>query len=214
MKRVALIVAATLVAGAAGADVPLFAAKCAAGLNVDTNAAGQVYINGKLAKVISRPDGQVSANSEGVWVDITPQGYQPPRVTYTARDKSVGECEILSFRASDDVVGAHPSVSPDDAKVPGTKFHATASVPCSMGGGASTQCPAGVERQGGGSAMVTVTKPDGRTRTIFFERGWATGYDRRQADTGEFSASKKGDLNIIRIGEERYEIPDALPFGG
>jgi len=62
--------------------------------------------------------------------------------------------------------------------------------------------------------MVTVTRPDGRTHTIFFERGWATGYDRSQADTGEFSASKKGDVNVIRIGEERYEIPDALPFGG
>jgi hypothetical protein len=102
-----------------------------------------------------------------------------------------------------------------DAKVPGTDYHATTNIPCSMGGGAPTgSCPAGVKREGYGSAMVTVTKPDGRTRTIFFSNGRATGYDQSQADSGKFSASKQADLNIIRIGQERYEIPDALPFGG
>jgi hypothetical protein len=102
-----------------------------------------------------------------------------------------------------------------DAKVPGTDYHATTNIPCSMGGGAPTgSCPAGVKREGYGSAMVTVTKPDGRTRTIFFANGRATGYDQSQADSGRFSASRQGDLNIIRIGQERYEIPDALPFGG
>ena len=84
-----------------------------------------------------------------------------------------------------------------------------------MGGGAPTgSCPAGVKRTGSGSAMVTVTKPDGRTRTIFFDNGRATGYDQSQADPGKFSASRQADLNIIKIGQERYEIPDALPFGG
>ena len=102
-----------------------------------------------------------------------------------------------------------------DAKVPGAGFHATANIPCSMGGGAPTgSCPAGVKRQGGGSGIVTVTKPDGRTRTIFFDSGRATGYDQSQADSGRFSASKQGDLNIIKIGQERYEIPDAMVFGG
>ena len=75
-------------------------------------------------------------------------------------------------------------------------------------------CSFGVKREGSGSGVVTVTKPDGRTRAIFFDRGRATGYDRSQADPGEFSASKQGDLSIIRIGRERYEIPDAVIFGG
>lgn len=59
-----------------------------------------------------------------------------------------------------------------------------------------------------------MTKPDGRTRSIFFEKGNATGYDMSQADRGEFSAAKQGDLNVIRIGAERYEIPDAVISGG
>ena len=107
-----------------------------------------------------------------------------------------------------------PAHTPD-AKVPGTDFHATGDIPCSTGGGQPTgQCPFGVKREGGGSGVVTVTKPDGRTRAIFFKRGRATGYDMSQADPGEFRASRQGDLNIIRIGRERYEIPDSVIFGG
>jgi hypothetical protein len=111
--------------------------------------------------------------------------------------------------------GSHSGPRPHDAKVAGTDYHATGNIPCSMGGGQPTgSCYFGVRREGGGSGMVTVTKPDGRTRTIFFENGWATGADVSQADPGKFSASKQADLSIIRIGPERYEIPDAVIFGG
>ena len=102
-----------------------------------------------------------------------------------------------------------------DAKVAGTQYHATGNIPCSTAAGQPTgSCPFGVTREGNGTGMVTVTKPDGRTRTIYFEKGKATGYDMSQADTGKFKAEKKGDLNIIHIGQERYEIPDAVIFGG
>lgn len=102
-----------------------------------------------------------------------------------------------------------------DAKVAGTQFNATGNIPCFMGGGQPTgSCPFGVTREGNGTGMVTVTKPDGRTRAIFFEKGKATGYDMSQADPGKFRAEKKGDLYIIHIGQERYEIPEAVIFGG
>lgn len=101
MKKVFPAVVATLLAGIASAEVPLFAAKCPSGIRADSNAKGQVYLNGKVAKLIQRPDGQITAQSAGVYVDITPQGDQPPRVSSTARDKTVGECEILSFKALD-----------------------------------------------------------------------------------------------------------------
>ena len=102
-----------------------------------------------------------------------------------------------------------------DAKVPGTDFHATGNIPCSMGKGQPTgSCAFGVKREGNGNAMVTVTKVDGSQRVIFFEEGRAIGYDQSQADSGRFKAKKEADLNIIHIGEERYEIPDAVPEGG
>ena len=102
-----------------------------------------------------------------------------------------------------------------DALVAGTNYHATGNIPCAMAKGQpSGSCPFGVTREGNGSGMVTVTKPDGRTRTIFFENGKAIGYDMSQADPGEFSASRDGDLNVIHISDERYEIPDAVLSGG
>ena len=111
--------------------------------------------------------------------------------------------------------GAHASGPPGDAKVAGTDFHATGEIPCTMVGGQPTRsCPFGVTRQGGGSGTVTVTRPDGRKRVIFFEKGRATGYDQSQADPGEFRASRQEDLTIVQIGSERYEIPDAVIHGG
>jgi hypothetical protein len=49
---------------------------------------------------------------------------------------------------------------------------------------------------------------------IFFDNGAATGYDESQADPGEFSAERQSDVSIIYIGDERYEIFDAVIFGG
>ena len=35
-----------------------------------------------------------------------------------------------------------------------------------------------------------------------------------EADLGEFSAERHDDISIERIGDERYEIFDAVIFGG
>lgn len=78
-----------------------------------------------------------------------------------------------------------------------------------------TQCDLGVAREGNGTATVVINKPDGAIRTIFFNNGVATGADTSQADgDAEFSATKDSDLNLVRVGGERYEIPDSVIFGG
>ena len=105
-------------------------------------------------------------------------------------------------------------INSDDALVNGTNYHATGKIPCAMNiSQPKSSCSFGVIRKGNGSGTVTVTKPDGRTRVIFFERGTANGYDISQADPGEFSAKRESDMSIIRIGQELYEIPDAVIFG-
>ncbi len=218
MKRLSMAIAASLLAGTASAGVPLFAAKCGPDLNVDTNTQGQVYMNGKVAKVIKRPDGQISANSAGVWVDITPQGGSAPRITYTAKDKSTGECEILSFTASGG--GAHhgssaPSRGDSSERAGRGDFDAHGPVQCAQGKQAMVQCNAAVAREGGGTATVVVTRPDGRKRFIFFQKGKAVSADLSQADGSQhFHATKQGDLYVIEAGHERYEIVEAMVFGG
>jgi hypothetical protein len=77
------------------------------------------------------------------------------------------------------------------------------------------QCDFGVARAGGGTAAVSVTRPDGRKRVIFFKAGKAVAADLSQADGNmSFSATKEADLFLIRAGNERYEIPEAVIFGG
>jgi hypothetical protein len=96
------------------------------------------------------------------------------------------------------------------------QFDATGKIPCAQHSGQPMgQCEFGVAREGGGNATVVVTRPDGRTRAIFFVNGRASSADSSQADGyGEFSARRESDLNLIRVGDERYEIPDAVVQGG
>jgi hypothetical protein len=78
-----------------------------------------------------------------------------------------------------------------------------------------TQCEFGVARAGGGYATVVIKKSDGRTRAIFFRMGKPIGADSSEADgSPEFSATKENDLHLIRVGNERYEIPDTVVLGG
>ncbi len=95
-------------------------------------------------------------------------------------------------------------------------FDATGSVPCAQSRGQPmSRCEMGVARAGGGDATVVVTKPGGARRALYFQMGTATGADTSQADGyGELRAEKENDLTMIRVGDERYEIPDAVLFGG
>ena len=101
-----------------------------------------------------------------------------------------------------------------DAKVPGTPYHATGDINCSMGTGKMKSCLFGVIRQGNGNGTVVVTTPNGSKRSIVFKKGKAIGYDQSKANAGKFSAKKDGDMNQVHIGQEHYEIPDAVIFGG
>jgi len=118
-----------------------------------------------------------------------------------------------------------PAVSPDGSVARGPddsalragqgQFDATGPLPCAQAlGQPMGQCEFGVARAGGGYATVVVKRPDGRTRAIFFRMGRPIGADTSQADFGEFRATREGDLHLIRVGTERYEIPDAVIFGG
>ena len=218
MRAFVIAIASMLLAGTASASVPLFAAKCPNGITADSNTRGQVYVNGKVAKLINRPNGQITAQSGGVYVDITPQGRQPPRVTATDRDKSFGDCEIVSFKApaadaSAAASGQRPS-APERAGQ-GT-FDARGPVGCAARAGQPmAQCQAAVARDPGGTATIVVTRPDGRTRAIYFENGNPIGADLSQADGNmDFRGSKRDGVYFIEAGDERYQIVEAFVFGG
>jgi hypothetical protein len=119
-----------------------------------------------------------------------------------------------------------PAISPNGSAVMGPddsslragqgKFDATGTVPCAQYSGQPMgRCEFGVARAGGGYATVVIKKPDGRTRAIYFRMSRPIGGDTSQADGyPEFRSTKESDLNLIRIGNERYEIPDTVVLGG
>ena len=95
-------------------------------------------------------------------------------------------------------------------------YDASGKVPCKLGRGRPTSnCNFGVMRRGGGNADVHIKSGNGRERVIYFQNGRAVGYNRNQGNNNpSFRATKEGDLYIITIGEERYEIPEAVVYGG
>jgi hypothetical protein len=96
------------------------------------------------------------------------------------------------------------------------RFDATGQIPCAQARGQPMgRCDFGAAREGGGTATVAVTLPDGRKRFIFFDKGKAVSADLSQADGNmTFRTSKEADLYRIQAGDERYEIPEAVIFGG
>ena len=119
-----------------------------------------------------------------------------------------------------------PAVSPDGSVATGPddsalragqgKFDATGNLPCAQSAGQPMmQCEFGVARAGGGYATVVIKQPGGRARAIFFRMGKPLGADTSEADGhSKFRVTKENDLHLIRIGDERYEIPDAVVLGG
>ena len=155
----------------------------------------------------------------------------PASGEYTIRVYQMGQaadsCRRSNFTLDVAIAGgtptaAAPSSTEDDKMVEAAgragegKFNATGKIPCAKDKGQPMgQCNFGVARAGGGTAAVVVTRLDGRKRLIYFKAGKAVGADLSQADGNmEFKASKEADLFMIRAGNERYEIPEAVIFGG
>ncbi|WP_421659425.1 META domain-containing protein [Leptothermofonsia sp. ETS-13] len=119
-----------------------------------------------------------------------------------------------------------PAVSPDGSAAMGPddsalragqgSFDASGRLPCAFSAGHPVgECEFGVARAGGGYATVVIRKPDGRTRAIFFRMGRAIGADVSESEGQlDFSVTRDGDVYRIHVGNERYEIIDAIVFGG
>lgn len=208
MKRLVSVFAAIFLAGTANAGLPVFSASCPGGINVVTDRTEAVHINGKKAKVKKVNSSYYEATGSGVTISISLDPGAPPSVSYTGKRRAHGICQITDSKQ------ANPASSAERAGQ--GKFDATGNIPCARHKGQPMgQCPFGVARDGGGTATVVVTHPDGRKRFIFFEKGKAISADLSQADGNmKFRAKKQYDLYMINAGDERYEIPEAVIFGG
>lgn len=106
-----------------------------------------------------------------------------------------------------------PVAAPKDAPIPGTPYHASATIACVPLLDPKPQyCEAFVIRRGfDGTATVEVRSTNGVKRRILFVRGEPVASD----STDPMTFSRKGDLSIVKLGaDESADIPDALLTGG
>ncbi|WP_224482815.1 hypothetical protein [Robertkochia aurantiaca] len=117
----------------------------------------------------------------------------------------------LRLKLEDSVVFKRSS----DVRVPGTEFHAIGQIPCSNNGiSVLGSCEFGVIREGNGNAKVYITKDDGSMRLIIFKNGMVDLKESAETPEENWKVSKRsGTFNIV-VGEERYEIPEAVIYGG
>jgi hypothetical protein len=119
--------------------------------------------------------------------------------------------ESASFKIRFEIDDPPPVEEPGDAFDPVTGFHATGTIACARAKGEPmAQCEFGVKRQGGGTAEVTVTWPGGGQRILRFEKGRPISSD--SALPVKFT--RDSDLIRISVGDERFEVFDAVVFGG
>ena len=110
------------------------------------------------------------------------------------------------------------ALGPDDSslRIGQGEYDASGTIPCKLSSGQpTTNCEFIVARSGEGYATVKVTISETKERIFFFRLGIPIGLSVAEADpTGPFSKEKESDLNIIHVGDERYEIPDAVVLDG
>jgi hypothetical protein len=95
-------------------------------------------------------------------------------------------------------------------------FTATGIMPCARDAGQPMgQCNFGVKREADGNGMITIAWPDGGSRVIFYEDMTPMSFDKSQADgDAEMTVSEESDLFTVRIGDQRFEFPEAIMAGG
>ncbi len=94
-------------------------------------------------------------------------------------------------------------------------FDASGHIPCAqIQGQPMGKCAFGVARGTGGDATVVVTFPNGFKRKLFFTHGVFIRADSSMSGAGfDTDWRTKGNLHIIRVDDQRYELPDAVILG-
>jgi heat shock protein HslJ len=149
-------------------------------------------------------DNMGCGRTEGrIWCDVQELGGGPQG--YVA-------AEFLTPALSPEGTAA---TGPDDSALRAGQgqFDATGNILCAQSlDQPMMQCEYGVARAGGGYATVVVKKPDGHSRAIYFRMGKPIGVNAGR--NSKFSTSRERDQSTIRIGGERYDIPDVVVLGG
>ena len=117
---------------------------------------------------------------------------------------------LVPARGPDGIV----PIGPDDSRrrVRKHDFDERGEIRCAQERGqALSTCTVGVARGGGGDATVVVTFPNGFARTLYFVHGEFTSANATMSGVGtDTDWQIDGGLHMIRVDDQRYELPQAL----
>ncbi len=123
--------------------------------------------------------------------------------------------ERSSFSISATITGQAlaPIPAKVDALIPGTPYHAQATIKCEPAYTQTRSCEAFVIRRDfAGTATVEIRWDQGRKRHILFVKGKPTVAD--VPAPMRFTNDDKGNVTVDFDGQDRFEIPEALIVGG
>lgn len=171
------------------------------------------------------PPGSPAAIGQGELTDNAWTGTLPVDGDYRVRvflmRSAARRGEVAKYTLAMGIKGPAGEARANDAKVPGTRYHATGTVPCSVGPDpkGSAQCSFGVVRGAAGNAEVHLAgvgydvtlHPDKVETVLVFAGNSVTARDPSQKVT----AKKSGDAWSIGVNDFLfYEIPEAVISGG
>lgn len=164
------------------------------------------------------PDSGDVAMVRGELLDNRFDGLLPDDGTYTIRvfiyRAAARRNEASDFTLSVGVTGMplKPVAGNIDAMFPGTHYHARTTVPCEPAYTETRECEALVVRRGfDGTATVELRWDGNWKRRILFVKGEPKAADVPQAMT--FTRNERG-WKVTFNGDEHFEIPEALVYGG
>ncbi|TMM51214.1 hypothetical protein [Sulfitobacter sabulilitoris] len=144
-------------------------------------------------------------NAGRVWCLVRPLGDGP---------RGHGAAEALRPAQSPD--GTVPTGRDDSAqRAKSRDFDARGTIPCAQVRGQKMQtCHIEIARGAGGDATAVATFSNGFSRTLYFVNGTFISANATMSGVGtDVDWRKSGPLHIIRVDDQRFEIPHHLIFG-
>jgi hypothetical protein len=139
-------------------------------------------------------------------------------------------CEVRPFRGGPrgfmQAVGLQAAQGPDGIVPTGVDdsqrrarkrdFDAKGLIPCAQDRGqAMGKCSAEVARGSGRDATVVVTFPNGFARSLYFVHGELVSASSTMSGSGSDTEWRlENGQHVIRVDDQRYELPEILVFGG
>ena len=127
-----------------------------------------------------------------------------------------GHVPARRLRAARAIDGTVP-MGPDDSARRARKgdFDARGVIRCAQERGQELgDCEMGVARSGGGDATVVLRFPNGFARLLYFTNGAFVSANATMSGVGTDTDQRRQDeRHLIRVDDQRYELPDEILFG-